>query len=393
MNRAASTARYALATLAVAFALLAGARIGSIPWPDDPAMRGPMMGRLGHYPPIPPGLLAAAMAATLAVALRQWWPRASYVAATVALAAYLAQGGTVPGAAVAAAVAVIGLACRYGTSAWRWLLLLIPMLGARFLAPGHPVDALELGRLGSTLLWILVPAAIWTARSAHRARLRRERDEELHRATTDERLRMARDVHDIVGHSLSVISLQSGVALRVLDADPAQARASLEAIRASARESLADLRSALGVFRADPDAAFLAPTPALDALPALVGRVRAGGPDVTLTVSDAAAAAPRGVQTAAYRIVQESLTNAVRHAPGASVAVAVAADGGVLTVDVRDDGGPASLVEGGGIRGMRERAASVGGMLDVSSTPAGTVVSARLPLSAPDPHAPQEDPS
>ena len=295
----------------------------------------------------------------------------------------LVRSGTVPGAAVAAAVAVIGLACRYGTSAWRWLLLLIPMLGARFLAPGHPVDALELGRLGSTLLWILEPAAIWTARSAHRARLRRERDEELHRATTDERLRMARDVHDIVGHSLSVISLQSGIALRVLDADPAQARASLEAIRASARESLADLRSALGVFRADPDAAILAPTPALDALPALVGRVRAGGPDVTLTVSDAAAAAPRGVQTAAYRIVQESLTNAVKHAPGCPVRVDVsgAPEAGVQ-VEVSNPL-PAEAVAAPGSRvglvGLTERLTLADGHFDAGVREGRFVVKAWVP--------------
>src|SRR5699024_5119567 len=162
--------------------------------------------------------------------------------------------------------------------------------------------------------------------------------------------------HDVVGHSLSMISLQAGVALHVLDRNPAQVRASLQAIRDASRSSLTDLRHTLGALRSgtggvDADAgdgdgagaggpeAVRTPTPDLAAITQLVAGVRAAGREVALVTPGDTGAVPAGHQHAAYRIVQESLTNAVRHAPGATITVTVTvADR--LVIDVADTGDP-----------------------------------------------------
>ena len=197
---------------------------------------------------------------------------------------------------------------------------------------------------------------------------------------------MARDIHDVVGHSLSMISLQSGVALHVLESDPAQVRASLEAIRESSRSSLAELRQTLGVFRKPDEGGPLVPTATLADVPALVESVRAGGREVGLLLAaDASRGVPAAVQTVAYRVVQEGLTNVVRHAAGASAVVSIERRPEVLVVGVRDDG-PArqAPVEGNGLRGMRERVEAVGGTLGIGVRPeGGLAVLATLPIGGP----------
>jgi signal transduction histidine kinase len=197
-------------------------------------------------------------------------------------------------------------------------------------------------------------------------------------------------VHDVVGHSLAVITMQAGVALHLLDKErtahprPDQVASSLEAIKRTSREALAELRTTLEVFRSDSEEP-RSPVPGLARLHDLVDGLRSAGREVTLIneqSDDDLRGVPAAVDQAAFRIIQESLTNIVRHAPAAHVSVRVARQAGMLTVEVSDDGPAASVPpDGNGIRGMRERARAVGGTVWVSvREPSGLVVRADLPL-------------
>ncbi|KJK48565.1 hypothetical protein UK23_16725 [Lentzea aerocolonigenes] len=219
--------------------------------------------------------------------------------------------------------------------------------------------------------WILLPAA---AGVLMKLRRRSAVDAREH-AVVSERLRLAQEVHDVVGHGLSVIAMQAGVALYVLDKDPAKARASLEAIRDTSKEALDGLRSELDTLRGS---APLRPTISLDDIPALASRMREAGLEVSVEVD--APELPDNYQMAVYRIVQESLTNVLRHSsPGVTASVRVYPVRGSLIVEVADTGTPAAFVEGHGITGMRSRASALDGTLEVS-TSHGFQVTARIPL-------------
>jgi signal transduction histidine kinase len=184
--------------------------------------------------------------------------------------------------------------------------------------------------------------------------------------------------------------MQAGVALHVLDKErtaqprPDRVAESLEAIKKTSREALAELRTTLEVFRSDAEEP-LSPVPGLGRLDDLVERLGSAGRDVTLVRvnADDLELLPAAVDQAAFRIIQESLTNVVRHAATAHVTVRVAAEEGRLAVEVSDDGPAMSVpVEGNGIRGMRERAKAVGGTLHIAAgDPSGLVVRADLPLA------------
>jgi signal transduction histidine kinase len=202
-------------------------------------------------------------------------------------------------------------------------------------------------------------------------------EQETLRRVAEERLRIAREVHDVVGHGLATISLRAGVADRLADRDPAEVRAALRAIRHVSKESLAELSALLGVLRAngEEEAAERAPAPDLQALPRLVDDLREAGMDVALDVEAGdAPAVPEVVAAAGYRIVQEALTNVARHAgPQARARVRLTRRDGVVEVEVRDDGrGAAGPVRaGGGLTGMRERATALGGRLEAGGVPSG----------------------
>jgi signal transduction histidine kinase len=218
------------------------------------------------------------------------------------------------------------------------------------------------------------------------AEAERTREEETRRRVDEERLRIARELHDITAHSLSIIAVQSGAAAHVIDSNPAEARRSLNAIRRTSKDALEELRAMLGVLRSTEETdAPLAPSPGLAGLGELAKPLAEAGIEVALDIDDDVADVPAVVEASTYRIVQEALTNVVRHAGPCSVTVHVRREDDALTVDVTDTGRGSDTsgqpTAGHGLAGMRERAVALGGSF--SAGPAGKRgfrVAARLPL-------------
>jgi signal transduction histidine kinase len=205
------------------------------------------------------------------------------------------------------------------------------------------------------------------------------------RAVSEERLRMAQELHDSIGHGLAVIAMQAGVALHVLDRNPAKVREALEAIRETSKESLDGLRAELQALQAPSStAAPRRPAPGLSEIDVLLNRIRAGGVTVHTQIDDVAEL-PAEVDVAAYRIVQESLTNVLRHAGATHATVRIARTGAGVTLDIGDNGrgGSAALTNnsGMGIAGMRARAEALDGVLEAGPRAEGGFgVHARLPI-------------
>jgi signal transduction histidine kinase len=203
-------------------------------------------------------------------------------------------------------------------------------------------------------------------------------------ATAAERARIARELHDIIAHHLSVVVLHAAGARASGGADPA----TLEEIEHSGRQALAETRRLFGVLRDPDEQAGRAPQPGIGELPALAGRLRAVGLEVSLSVDGDHAALPPGVNVSAYRIVQEALTNVLKHAGPARAQVTVGCADSAVTIEVNDDGSgspaPPVLTGGQGLAGMRERVALFGGDLRAGPRPGGGfAVCARLPTGEP----------
>jgi signal transduction histidine kinase len=254
------------------------------------------------------------------------------------------------------------------------------MLAGGFLALGTGWQTIGEGTsltsvLGSTTLAdaALVAAVLLLgdtvrSRRAHAEEVRARERAEADRRLEEERLRIARDLHDVLGHTIVGVSVQASVAADVIDEDPGEAKAALEAIRAQSAEALAELRAAVGLLRAD---APRAPMPGLEALDGLIAVSRGAGVDVAVAVEGAERPLPRAVELTAYRIVQESLTNVIRHARASTARVAVRYVRDGLEIEVTDDGRGAHEPSGHGLTGMRERAAAIGGTLVAGRAPGG----------------------
>jgi signal transduction histidine kinase len=263
------------------------------------------------------------------------------------------------------------------------------------------------GRFGEPAAWVqfaLIIGAAWllgyfvgdrhvyAARLEERtAELEQAREELARRAVAEERLRLARELHDVVAHSMSVIAVQSGVGAHVAESRPEEVGKALSAIEATSRATLEELRRLLGVLRQDSESqASLAPVPGLADLDSLLGEVAKAGLAVRLRVEGTPSPLPAGVDLSAYRIVQEALTNVVKHAGPAQAQVTIGYRDQDVTVEVTDDGrGAAALAGDGrggtghGLVGMRERVAAFGGDLETGPRPGGGFrVAARLPLAA-----------
>ncbi|NUP16256.1 MAG: sensor histidine kinase [Streptomyces sp.] len=241
---------------------------------------------------------------------------------------------------------------------------------------------------------LVYPAVLWrfgsvARRSAELTRqLRREQAERARREVAEERGRIARELHDVVAHHMSVISVQTGLARFVFDSDRDTARTSLETIAATGNEALDELRRMLKVLRTDDDSAPAAPMPGLARLDEMAERIRSGGVPVTLTVEGTPRPLAPGVELCAYRVVQEALTNVLKHAPGASAQVRLRYEPRQVIVSVTDDGEgviPARVRTGGGhgLIGMRERAKLYGGQISIGPREqGGFAVRLTLPTSA-----------
>lgn len=220
------------------------------------------------------------------------------------------------------------------------------------------------------------------------AELIREREhsalEESRRALVEERTRIARELHDVIAHSMSVIQVQASTARYRLPEISDAASTEFDSIAATARASLTEMRRMLGVLRTEDQTAELAPQQDIDDIPALVDTIRRAGVTVGLEITGAVGDAPQAVQIAAFRIAQEALSNAVRHASGAPVTVRIQADADSVGIRVRNghSAGVSSASGGGyGLRGMRERVELLGGTFAAGPTPdGGWEVAASLPL-------------
>jgi signal transduction histidine kinase len=219
---------------------------------------------------------------------------------------------------------------------------------------------------------------------AERAALaERAREEETARAVSEERLRIARELHDVVGHTMGVIALQAGVGAHVIDTDRDEAKAALLSIAQTSRGALSEIRQILGALRSEAEVQSLRPARGLAALDDLAGELAAAGLPVRVHVSGDPAALPPGVDLTAYRLVQESLTNVLRHAGPATADVRVEVQPGAVELEVVDDGHgvpAAGPTRGQGLIGMRERVAVWSGTLEAGPRPEGGFrVAARLP--------------
>ena len=212
-------------------------------------------------------------------------------------------------------------------------------------------------------------------------------------ATAEERRHVARELHDIVAHAVSVMVIQAGAARQVLRSSPEQAEEAILAVEATGRDAMAELRRFLGALSADDEAAGLAPQPGIDQLGGLVERVREAGLPATLEVDGDPRPVSQSVDVTTFRIVQEALTNALRYAQRAATLVRLTWESVELRVEILDDGPGMSNPEGStgrGLAGMRERASLVGGRVEAGPrVGGGFAVRAWLPLEGPAP-APAE---
>ena len=217
---------------------------------------------------------------------------------------------------------------------------------------------------------------------AHADRLRREQAEKARWAVVEERSRIARELHDVISHSVSVMVVQAGAARHTLDSADAEMREALQAIETAGREALAELRRLLGVLRRPDDEPVLAPVPGLARVGVLVEQMREAGLPTDLRIEGEPAGIAPGVDLTAYRIIAEALTNSLRHAGPARAQVSIRYRPHELELEITDDG-PGQTAPGDGtghgLAGMRERVALYGGTLDAGPGAAGFTVRARLP--------------
>jgi signal transduction histidine kinase len=264
----------------------------------------------------------------------------------------------------------------------------IPLGGALvFVTVSSLVDAVTVAEIGFGLFFTFV---VWylgrrlRIRGERTALLEREQAAEARRAVAEERTRIARELHDVVAHRVSLMTVQAGAAKTIAGDDPEGASQAMQAVETAGRQALDELRHLLGVLRPEADGEVLGPQPGLAEVPRLVDQFRAAGLEVALTMNGAQTDLPARVDLSAYRIVQEALTNALKHAgPGARAEVRLHTDGRGVDIEVLDDGRGGTILTGSGhgIVGMRERALLLGGRLDASPRQGGGFhVVAHLPL-------------
>jgi signal transduction histidine kinase len=347
----------------------------------------------GHHVPVPPvaALLLVAIAC-LALAGRRRWPVTVLAVSTAAVAAFSLLG-YVNGAALVAPILALYAAATQ-VSVRRAVAATVVTVVVLMVATGARNPFGQISGGGFDLVPFLGAAALFAGiavanRRAYaesiRARAEQAAEQAARQRIDEERLRIARELHDVVAHTMATINVQAGVAVHVLPTRPEAAADALQAIKAASKEGLRELRAILNVLRQADDADPTQPTPGTAQLETLVAGARRAGLETSLSVTGTPAPLPAAVDLAAYRIVQESLTNAIRHAGPAQASVWLSYGDDELRIDVADTGRgkPAGVSEGAGhgLVGMRERAAAVGGSVETGPSPGGGFrVAARLPL-------------
>lgn len=329
----------------------------------------------------PGAAYALVVVAGLVLIGRRQWPLGVLAASVAAVAAYSAAG-FVPGAAL-----ICPYVAMYSVSTLRPRVTAVVSSGVSvvvlFVTAGLGGPFGWLGGTNTVMVVCCVAAVavgsavaerrqVFLAMIERAERAERDREEEARRRVDAERLRIARELHDVVAHSMSMISIQAGMAAHVLHEQPEEATAALSAIKAASREGLRELRAILKVLReVDTDRS---PAPGLSQLPALVDATSQAGLPTTLAVADGTRLPP-SIELAVYRIVQESLTNALRHAgSGARASITVVPVDNGLRVSVDDEGGSGTVPSGepgSGIAGMKERVAALGGTFEAGPKEGG----------------------
>ncbi|WKD33542.1 sensor histidine kinase [Streptomyces xanthophaeus] len=372
-------------------------------------------GEPGYTGPVWAGWVVAAVVGLPVAARRRWPVPAALTALAGSVAATLADITREPYLAVALTLYTVALT-EVPRRSMPVLAVALAASAAAVLTGEAVITPAETwsGAVGVAAAVWLVLGGGWAAGYAVRARRARERERaarRTERAIAGERLRIARELHDIVSHSLSLIAVKAGVAGHVAERRPEEAVDALRVIEETSRAAMTEMRRTLGALRADTAGADgpvgaagtagapLGPAPGIDALPLLADQARRAGVAVDLTVRVPDDGLPAGIALAVHRIVQESLTNAVKHAAPAHCRVTVEADRSEIRIDVTDDGGRAVGRDGRGDRdaraghsgggghglvGMRERATAYGGTFTAGPRPGGGfAVSARLPQDGP----------
>jgi signal transduction histidine kinase len=320
--------------------------------------------------------------AAVAVAARRWLPLPTLFVVTGAVGSFMLLGQLYGPILFSLAVALYTVAAHrpLRRSAVATGAVAVLMVTCGLIGTGYGPEVVT-----PVVAWAVVPLAIGViVRVTREQRLANRRDE-IRRHADAERLRVAQEVHDVVGHGLAAITMQADIALHLLAKQPGDARqaeAALTAISRTSKESLDELRVTLGAVRsgAPEDRA---PAPGLDRLGDLIDRTRAVGVPVSFAVDGQASDLPAAVHLAAYRVVQEALTNVLRHAGTATAAVRVVVTDEALSVEVTDTGRGGPIRSGGhGLAGMRERVTALGGELSAGPDPGGGfAVRATVPLS------------
>jgi signal transduction histidine kinase len=360
----------------------------------EPIIVGARYAPIAPIAPIPPGsvhlqwweFVLAALTA-LPLLTRRRFPLLSFLIIALATARLFELNGADFTWTV---LAVLIAAYSAGTySRYRNLALVSIVLAAILIIGGNGDNVPNLA--SGPLIFLLLSLVGLGANAVHTWRqraqtLQREREAATQLALEQERARLARELHDVVGHNVSVMIIQAGAARKMLDLDPVQAREALLAVEAGGRSAMTELRQVIGLLMVDSDGADLAPQPGFDQLPELASRVRDTGVQVTLTLDGTFESLPAGIELAAYRVVQEALTNAVKHAAGAAVDIKISGTPDELRVEVTDTGGASAGVASGsgrGLTGLRDRLVAYGGTLTAGRRPTGGFrVVAVTPLQA-----------
>jgi signal transduction histidine kinase len=362
--------------------------------PSNPNDKIQFSSHVVPHPPLAAYLLM--VIACLALAGRHRWPVTVLTVSTAAVVGFTLLGYVNGAGLVAPALALYAVAAQ--VSVRRAIVLAVATLVVLMTATGavNPFGHVTGG--GFVLIPGLVAAALFAGiavanRQAYVASIHDRAQEEARRRVDEERLRIARELHDVVAHTMATINVQAGAAAHVMNTRPEAAAEALQAIKAASKEGLRELRAILNVLRQADEADPTQPAPGTAQLETLVDGARRAGLETTLTVTGQPSPLPAAVDLAAYRIIQESLTNTIRHAGPAAAAVSLFYLDHELRIDVADTGrglrrpagpvteGTVSEGPGHGLAGMRERAAAVGGSVETGPSPGGGYrVAARLPL-------------